>query len=176
MGEWRYNSTFSTSALDGGEWLSSPLSRFTPGERAPDIHWIGGWVCPRAGLEDVEMWKISCPCLVSNPTRPAHSRHCTDWAIPALNAKLFLFLIMHHAMKTYGEGRYKSTSLDFCIYGGEWSPSRLSRFTVWERAPGTLWIGGWASSRTHLETAPVGSRLEPVAIHRHIFQTGGTLH
>jgi hypothetical protein len=38
-----------TSALVGGEWLASRLGRFTPGERAPGIHWIGGWVGPRAG-------------------------------------------------------------------------------------------------------------------------------
>jgi hypothetical protein len=25
-----------------------------PGERAPGINWIEGWVCPRAGLDDVE--------------------------------------------------------------------------------------------------------------------------
>jgi hypothetical protein len=27
---------------------------FTPGERAPGTHWIGGWVDPRASLDDVE--------------------------------------------------------------------------------------------------------------------------
>jgi hypothetical protein len=25
-----------------------------PGERTPDTHWIGGWVDPRAGLDDVK--------------------------------------------------------------------------------------------------------------------------
>jgi hypothetical protein len=24
------------------------------GERAPDIHWIGGWMSPRTGFENVE--------------------------------------------------------------------------------------------------------------------------
>jgi hypothetical protein len=28
--------------------------RFTPGEKAPDTHWIGGWVDPRARLNDME--------------------------------------------------------------------------------------------------------------------------
>jgi hypothetical protein len=42
------------SALDGGEWLVSRSSHFTLGERAPDSHWIGDWVGPRAGLEAVE--------------------------------------------------------------------------------------------------------------------------
>jgi hypothetical protein len=40
-----------TSALDGGEWSASRPGRFTPRERAPSTHWIGGWVGPRAVLE-----------------------------------------------------------------------------------------------------------------------------
>jgi hypothetical protein len=40
-----------TSALDGGEWSASRPSCFIPGERAPGIHWLGGWVDPRAGLD-----------------------------------------------------------------------------------------------------------------------------
>jgi hypothetical protein len=35
---------FLTSALVGGEWSASRRSRFTPRERAPDTHWVGGWV------------------------------------------------------------------------------------------------------------------------------------
>jgi hypothetical protein len=51
MGEWKYSSTHSlTLALDGGEWSASCPSCFTPRERAPGIHCIGGWVCPRAVL------------------------------------------------------------------------------------------------------------------------------
>jgi hypothetical protein len=46
-----YSSTHSlTSALDGGEWSASRTGRFTPRERAPGTHWIGGWVGPRAIL------------------------------------------------------------------------------------------------------------------------------
>jgi len=33
---------FSSLALDGGEWLASWPSRFTPSQRAPGTHWIGG--------------------------------------------------------------------------------------------------------------------------------------
>jgi len=33
-----------TSALDGSEWSALRPSPFTPGERAPRTHWIGGWV------------------------------------------------------------------------------------------------------------------------------------
>jgi hypothetical protein len=41
-----------TSALAGGEWSASRLGRFTP-----DSQWIGGWVNPRAGLDDMEKRK-----------------------------------------------------------------------------------------------------------------------
>jgi hypothetical protein len=45
---------FMTTALVGGEWSASRPGRFTTGERAPGTHWIGGWVGPRTGLDDVE--------------------------------------------------------------------------------------------------------------------------
>jgi len=62
MGEWRYSPTHSsTSALDGGEWSVSPLGRFTPRERAPGTHFLGGWVGPRAGLDAVMNRKIPRP-------------------------------------------------------------------------------------------------------------------
>jgi hypothetical protein len=47
-----------TSALVGGEWSASRPGRFTPGERAPGTHWIGGWVDPRASMEDLEKRKF----------------------------------------------------------------------------------------------------------------------
>jgi hypothetical protein len=64
---------FLTSALAGGEWSASRLYRFTLGERAPGTHWIGGWVDPRAGLDDMEKRKIlPLPGLELRPLgRPA---------------------------------------------------------------------------------------------------------
>jgi hypothetical protein len=47
-----------TSALVGGKWTVSRLSCFTPGERAPGNHWIGGWLGPRTGMDDVEKRKF----------------------------------------------------------------------------------------------------------------------
>jgi hypothetical protein len=47
-----------TSVLVWGEWSASRPGRFTPGERVPGTHWIGGWVGPKAGLEDMEKWKF----------------------------------------------------------------------------------------------------------------------
>jgi hypothetical protein len=54
-----YSSTHSlTSALDGGEWSASCPGRFTPKERAPGTHWIGGWVGPRAVLDVVLHFRV----------------------------------------------------------------------------------------------------------------------
>jgi hypothetical protein len=56
-----------TSALVAGEWSASRPCGFTPGERAPCTHWIGGWQGPGADLDDVE--KIIDPAgpRVPNP-------------------------------------------------------------------------------------------------------------
>jgi hypothetical protein len=68
LGEWRYSSTYSlTSALIVDEWSTSRSGRFTPRERAPVTHWIGGWVGPRANLDVVVKRKfpdcINVPAL-----------------------------------------------------------------------------------------------------------------
>jgi hypothetical protein len=55
------------SALDGGEWSASCPGRFTPRERAPGTHWIGGWVGPRAGEDAVVRRKIPSPYRDSKP-------------------------------------------------------------------------------------------------------------
>jgi hypothetical protein len=49
-----YTHVFLTTALVGGEWSASRNGRFTPGESAPGTLWIGGWVDPRAGVDDME--------------------------------------------------------------------------------------------------------------------------
>jgi hypothetical protein len=58
LGEWRYSFTHSlTSALDAGEWSASCPGCFTPSERAPGTHWIGGWVGPM-GFKVVTVVKV----------------------------------------------------------------------------------------------------------------------
>jgi hypothetical protein len=44
--------------------------RFTPKERAPGTHWIGGWVGPRAVLDAVLQRKIPSPRRESKPKTP----------------------------------------------------------------------------------------------------------
>jgi hypothetical protein len=53
---------FLTSALVGGEWSASRW------ERAPSTHRRGGWVDPKAGLDDVEKRKyLTLPGLELRP-------------------------------------------------------------------------------------------------------------
>jgi hypothetical protein len=77
---------FLTSALVGLKWSASRSGRLNPGERAPDTHWIGGWMGPRASLNDMEKWKfLPLSGLDSDPLviQPVAS-HYTDCAILAL--------------------------------------------------------------------------------------------
>jgi hypothetical protein len=59
-----------TSTLVGGEWSASRPGRFTS-----DTHWIGRWVGPRVGLDDMEKYKfLTLPGLELRPLgRPARS-------------------------------------------------------------------------------------------------------
>jgi hypothetical protein len=64
--------SFMASSLDGGEWSASRFDCFTSGERAPGIHWVGGWVGPSSGLDAVDEGKISylLPGMESRPSSP----------------------------------------------------------------------------------------------------------
>jgi hypothetical protein len=62
-----------TSELDAGKWSASRRGSFTPRGIPPPFgtHWIGGCVCPRAGLNAVQERKNSCSCPQSKPGHPA---------------------------------------------------------------------------------------------------------
>jgi hypothetical protein len=45
--------------------------------------------------------------------------------------------------------------------GGEWSVSRLRRFTPTERTPGALWIGVWVGPRASLDAVVRRKILSP---------------
>jgi hypothetical protein len=65
-----------TSELVEDEWSASLPGRFSSGERARGTHWIGGWVGPRTGLDDVE--KILDPTGTRTPTpRPSSLQSVT---------------------------------------------------------------------------------------------------
>jgi hypothetical protein len=59
MGERMYRSTFSSPRhwLEVSGQLHAPAG-LPPGERAAGTHWIGGWVDPRAGLDDEQKRKF----------------------------------------------------------------------------------------------------------------------
>jgi hypothetical protein len=68
-----------TLALDEGEWSASCSCRFTPRERAPGSHWIGGWMSLRIGLNGVGNRK-SCT-IINHMVEVQPLAHCyTDWA------------------------------------------------------------------------------------------------
>jgi hypothetical protein len=67
-----------TSALDGGKWSASSLSRFIPREITHDIYWIGGWVGPRAVLDTVGREKSLAPVGKRTPAIQPVSRRYTD--------------------------------------------------------------------------------------------------
>jgi hypothetical protein len=50
-----------TSALAGGGWSAPRPGRFTLEEKTLDTRWIGGWVGPRAGMDDGEKRKFLPP-------------------------------------------------------------------------------------------------------------------
>jgi hypothetical protein len=72
---------FLTSALAGCERSASRL-----GERSPCVHWIGGWVSRRAGLDDVERrtFLILLRPELRPPVFQPISGSYTDYTIPAI--------------------------------------------------------------------------------------------
>jgi hypothetical protein len=69
-----------------GEWSALRSGRFTPRERPPSTHWIGGWVGSRADLDAVVKRKIPRPPRKSNPITPIIQpvvQRYTDWIITA---------------------------------------------------------------------------------------------
>jgi hypothetical protein len=63
-----YIHVFLTSELVGGEWSASRPGRFTPRERAPGTHWIGGQVGPQSQSGQHGEEKILDPTGTRSPT------------------------------------------------------------------------------------------------------------
>jgi hypothetical protein len=77
-----YIHIFLTLALVASEWSASCTCRFTFGERAPGNHWIGGWVGPRADLDErrrENSWPYRDLSSNSSVVQPVASRY-TDYA------------------------------------------------------------------------------------------------
>jgi hypothetical protein len=98
-GKFKTTGIYTSMKMYGGmevkfrEFLTSPIvcsasrfARFSSGERTPGVHWLGGWVGPRAVLDAVKR-KIPSPRRESNtrtPTVQPVALRYTDWAITAL--------------------------------------------------------------------------------------------
>jgi hypothetical protein len=54
-----------------------------------------------------------------------------------------------------GNGGIAPPFLTSGVDGTEWSASRPYRFTPWERAPGTHWIGRWAAPGAGLDAVEI---------------------
>jgi hypothetical protein len=95
---------FLTSALDGGDWSASRTGRFISRVRTADIHWIGGWVGPRAGLESVAK-KVNCFSASARNWSPvvqpvAHSLYWLSYP-GALSSVLASILFLHTVDKLW---------------------------------------------------------------------------
>jgi hypothetical protein len=100
---------FLTLALAGSEWLASRPYRFTPGERAPGNHWIGGWVGPRDGLDDVEKRKfLNLPGLERRPLGcPARSQSLYRLRYPgSLYLPYFILYVILQGIILFGEAHF----------------------------------------------------------------------
>jgi hypothetical protein len=82
LGGERYSSySFTTSALDRGEWSAShPGRAFTPGERTCGTHCTGCWVGPEPVWTQRLEEKCFAPAGNRTPIVQPVVRHYTDWA------------------------------------------------------------------------------------------------
>jgi hypothetical protein len=77
--EWRYSSTFLTSALMEVSGQLHALAALPLGKEQLVSHWIGGWMGPRASLDMVAKRKIPSLCWESN-----HHLDCSLVTIPTV--------------------------------------------------------------------------------------------
>jgi hypothetical protein len=89
-----YRSTFFISALVGGKWSDSRPGRFTPGEENLGTNWIGGWVYPRAGLDDGVEEKI----LISYRDSNSHTS-----VVPARSQLLYRLIHSNKFQKSFSK-------------------------------------------------------------------------
>jgi hypothetical protein len=112
---------FLTSVPDGGEWSASRPSRFTPGERAPNTHWIGDWVDPRAGLDNMEKRKfLTLLGLERQPLgHPAHTQLLYRLRYPGSQYMLFANLNYRFVLSAWEK---ILTAVNQLICGQSWIP------------------------------------------------------
>jgi hypothetical protein len=113
--------------LDNRWWVVSvtPRPRFTPGKGPPSVHWIGGWVGPRAGLHTEARGKILCLCQGPIPGRLV--RHHTGWLRQLCTTHYMRELLLRRA-GLHG-GKVSKLCLGYTCF--QYEPKhRLPSFTV----------------------------------------------
>jgi hypothetical protein len=88
-----------TSALDGGEWSASHPGHLTPRETAPDTHWVGDWVGPRASLDMVLKRKTPSPHQDSNPNCPARGQLLYQLSYPSSHISNNIVINVNYQIK-----------------------------------------------------------------------------
>jgi hypothetical protein len=88
---------FLTYVIAGNEWSAS-----SPGERALGTYWIGGWVDPRAGLDDVTKRKsLTQPGLEFRSLGlPAHSNSLYRLRYPGSDRGIIALFISRNRKTT----------------------------------------------------------------------------
>jgi hypothetical protein len=76
---------FLTSALVGDEWIASHPDRFTPWEKAPGTHWIGGRRTPEPVWT---LWRKEKSCSTGTRIPTPHLSSPYLVAIPTASARL----------------------------------------------------------------------------------------
>jgi hypothetical protein len=118
--------------------------RFTPRERAPGTHWMGGRVGLGAVLDAVVKRKIPSPRRESNPRTPIIqpvAQRYTDWAITAL--MFFKFEIeIAVVISSSPISKFQSLTASIqCIWVLSWSQNEFRQALFWHSVG--LGKGGW---------------------------------
>jgi hypothetical protein len=78
--------------------------------KSPGIHWIGGWMGPKTGMDDVEEKNLA-PTGTRNPTpRPSTVNNYKSLVVTKFNQVRFLGIVWNtiiYGDKTMKEGTYK---------------------------------------------------------------------
>ena len=92
--QWRFKSTHSLR-LHRGMWMASFMSRrLYRGHTTVDGRWIEGWVGPKAGMDFLEMRKLSCPDRKSKPDHRVVHRVIYTPSLVKLSLHLKQFLLI----------------------------------------------------------------------------------